>query len=118
MQLYDKYGGFAVISHIVHAFYDKVLASPSLDPYFHGVEMEALIAHQTRFLCKVLGGPDNYTGRAMSTAHQPHHISAAAFAEVAAMLQEALEEASVEPDDVASIMGVVASVRGDVVSAS
>lgn len=118
MQLYDKYGGFAAISHIVHAFYDKVLAAPSLDPYFHGVEMEALIAHQTRFLCKVLGGPDNYTGRAMSKVHQPHHISAAAFAEVAAMLQEALEEAQVEPDDVATIMGVVASVRGDVVSAS
>jgi hemoglobin len=117
MQLYDKYGGFATISQIVHAFYDKVLASPSLDPYFANVKMEALIDHQTKFLCKVLGGPDNYVGRAMRTAHQGHDISAEAFAEVAGLLKESLEEAHVEPADVTAILEVVASVRGDVVAA-
>lgn len=117
MQLYDKYGGFATISQIVHAFYDKVLASPSLDPYFAGVAMEPLIDHQTKFLCKVLGGPDNYSGRAMRTVHQPHKISGAAFDEVAQLLKDSLEEAQVEPADVTTILGIVASVRGDVVAA-
>lgn len=116
MQLYDKYGGFAAISQIVHAFYDKVLASPSLDPYFARVEMAALIDHQTVFLCKVLGGPDNYAGRAMRAVHQAHRITPEAFAEVAALLKESLEEAQVEPADVATILAVVASVEGDVVA--
>jgi hemoglobin len=118
MQLYDKYGGFATISKIVHAFYDKVLASPSLDPYFAKVEMEALIDHQTKFLCKVLGGPDNYAGRAMRSVHQGRGITPEVFAEVAGLLQESLEEAHVEPTDVKTILGVVASVRRDVVHAA
>lgn len=116
MQLYDKYGGFAAISQIVHTFYDKVLASPTLDPYFARVDMPALIEHQTRFLCKVLGGPDNYAGRAMRAAHQRHAITPEAFAEVAGLLKESLEEAHVEPRDVETILSVVASVRGDVVA--
>lgn len=118
MQLYDKYGGLAAISEIVHAFYDKVVASPSLDPYFGGVEMAALIEHQTRFLCKVLGGPDNVTGLAMGKAHQPHAITAEAFVEVTGLLKEVLEEAHVDPADVTLILGVVASVRSDVVKAA
>jgi hemoglobin len=116
MQLYDKYGGFGRISQLVHAFYDKVLASPSLDEYFAGVEMGPLIDHQTNFLCKVLGGPDNYGGRALRAAHHRLRITPEAFAEVASLLRETLEEARVEPADVHTILGVVASVRDDVIS--
>ena len=65
MSLYDKYGGFAAVSTVVHTFYDKVVASPRLDRYFADVDMAKLIDHQTTFLCKVLGGPDNYNGRAL-----------------------------------------------------
>jgi hemoglobin len=116
MRLYDKYGGFSVISEIVHAFYDKVLASPSLDAYFAQIDMEALIDHQTKFLCKVLGGPDNYSGRALAAAHRHVHITPAAFDEVASLLRATLEEARVEPADVDAILGVVGSVRGDIVA--
>lgn len=116
MKLYEKYGGFATISRIVHAFYDKVLASPTLDPYFAHVEIEPLIDHQTKFLCKVLGGPDNYNGRALQAVHRRLNITPAAFDEVATLLREALEEAGMDPADVTAVLDVVASVRGDVVS--
>src|SRR4051812_5242094 len=117
MQLYEKYGGVAAVSQNVPAFFDKVLASPSLDPHFASGEMEALIDHQTKFLCKVLGGPDNYAGRAMRTVHRHRNITAQAFNQVARLLKDSLEEAQVEPADVTTIMGIVASVRGDVVAA-
>jgi hemoglobin len=113
--LYEKYGGFAAISQVVHAFYDKVVATPQLDHYFARVNMERLIAHQTRFLCKVLGGPDPYTGRTLAAAHRGRGITAAAFAEVARLLAEALHEAGVEAADVAAILDVVATTRPDVV---
>jgi hemoglobin len=93
-----------------------VLTSPSLDEYFAGVEMEPLIDHQTNFLCKVLGGPDNHGGRALRAAHHRLGITPEAFAEVASLLRETLEEARVEPADVHTILGVVASVRDDVIS--
>jgi hemoglobin len=115
MTLYDKYGGFAAISAIVHTFYDKVLASPTLDPYFQNVDMGGMIDHQTKFLCKVLGGPDNYTGRALEAAHRRLDVTSSAFEEVATLLKQSLEEAGVEPADVATVLGVVGSVRGRIV---
>jgi hemoglobin len=118
MSLYDKYGGFVAISQIVHAFYDKVLASPTLDRYFADVDMTRMIDHQTKFLCKVLGGPDNYNGRALEAAHRRLDVTPAAFDEVATLLAESLGEAGVEQADVATILGVVGSVRGHVVKAA
>ena len=73
--LYDKYGGFSAIATIVHDFYDRVVASDVLAGYFEDVDMERLISHQTQFLCKVLGGPDNYTGRSLKAAHRNLNIS-------------------------------------------
>src|SRR5687767_612544 len=91
--LYDKYGGFATVSSLVQNFYNKVMASQSLEPYFASVDMARLMDHQVKFFCMVLGGPNNYTGRALRAAHSHLHITPAAFDEVAGLLKETLEEA-------------------------
>jgi hemoglobin len=115
--LFEKYGGFAAVSRIVHDFYDRIRESKSLARYFEHVEMSHLIRHQIAFLCKVMGGPDNYEGRALEKAHARLDISPEAFAEVAQLLQESVQDAGVEPADVATIMGVVAAARPLIVSA-
>ncbi|MFN3198879.1 MAG: group I truncated hemoglobin [Bradymonadia bacterium] len=114
--LYEKYGGFATISAVVHDFYDKILASDTLKPWFEGVEMSRLIDHQTKFLCSVLGGPEQYTGRQLAAAHRRLSITPEAFDEVAELLVEALEDAGVEDADIQTIAGVVTGAKGDVVS--
>jgi hemoglobin len=113
--LYDKYGGFPAISGIVTDFYDRLLKSKSLESYFAHVDMERLMDHQTKFLCMVLGGPNNYTGRALDAAHQRLNITPEAFGEVAGHLKVALEKAGVHSDDVSTILGVVAGTQGQVV---
>jgi hemoglobin len=113
--LYDKYGGFSGISPIVSNFYDKILKEDSLAGYFNNVDMERLIDHQTRFLCVALGGPAEYKGKQLKTAHTHLNITDGAFAKVAGILKEALEEAGVEPGDVTAILGIVASTKGDIV---
>jgi hemoglobin len=115
--LFDKYGGFATVSSIVHQFYREVQASPVLKDYFRHVNMERLIEHQTLFVSTLLGGAVQYTGRDMRTAHAGHSIGAAAFAEVADILHSVLEDAGVEPQDIATIMGVVAGFEQDIVTA-
>lgn len=115
--LYQKYGEFAGISGVVHDFYDRLLESEDLEGYFAGIDMTRLMDHQTKFLCKVLGGPDNYSGRAMQAAHAGLNITHGAFDEVARHLAEALEEAGVEPTDIQAILSVVEGARNDVVSA-
>lgn len=115
--LYDKYGGFAAISAIVHSFYEKIGSSDELSGYFGHVSMDALMSHQTKFLCKVLGGLDNYEGRSLAKAHAGLKINGPSFALVGKLLQESLEEAGVEADDVKTVMSFVVCVRGDIVTA-
>ncbi len=114
--IYQKYGGFPVISSIVHNFYQKVREEETLDKYFSKVQWEVLMDHQTKFLCKVLGGPDNYTGRSLAASHQKLNITKEDFLLVGSLLQEALEEAGVEPADVATVMGVVLGVKDDIIN--
>ena len=48
--LYDKYGGFETFSTVVRNFYQKILDSEELAPYFDNVNMEKLMSHQTNFI--------------------------------------------------------------------
>src|SRR6478735_9256438 len=101
--LYDKYGGFGGISGVVHDFYKRIQRSASLKKYFANTDMDKLIDHQIKFLCKVLGGPDNYDGRTLDRAHVKMKIDDAAFNEVGGHLKDALEAAGVEAQDVQTI---------------
>ena len=115
MTLYEKYGGFTTIHTIVKDFYHDVLAEESLAPYFSRVSMDFLIQHQTDFLSQVLGGPIQYKGRTLREAHQTLNVKRADFDLVAKLLQENLEDAGVEEDDVTAIIDIVASTLPDIV---
>lgn len=114
--LFSKYGGIETFSAVVSNFYQKVLDSENLASFFTGVDIEALMSHQTNFIAKALGGPDEYAGRDVSVAHANMGITEENFTEVAELLTEALEEAGVESDDVTTIIGVVASLKDQIVS--
>lgn len=113
--LYDKYGGFPTISAIVHDFYEQVLDNEILAHFFRGIDLKALVDHQTAFFCKVLGGPDNYKGRSLKGAHRGMGIDQVAFDEVTRLLVGCLEDAGVTREDVATIVGVLESVRSDII---
>jgi hemoglobin len=46
----------------------------SLSSFFENVDMTGLIAHQTNFIGKALGGPKVYEGRDLAVAHVDLHI--------------------------------------------
>ncbi len=114
--LFDKYGGFETFSAVVSNFYQKVLDSEELRPYFEGIKMERLMSHQTNFISLALGGPNKYEGRDIVEAHGKLHISEPHFMEVVDLLDEALEEGGVEEQDVASINAIVMSLKAQIVS--
>ena len=115
MTLFEKYGGFATVSKIVRQFYRDVLTSPTLKSYFIEVDMERLIDHQTKFISHALGGPAEYTGRALEMSHRGLNISVAHFNEVAEILQESLEDAGMEDEDIETVMGIVSSTQSSIV---
>ncbi len=114
--LFNKYGGIETFSSVVSNFYRKILDSEDLASFFTGVDIEALMNHQTNFIAKALGGPDEYAGRDLAVAHANMGITDENFTEVAELLAEALEEAGVESDDVATIVGVVANLKSQIVT--
>lgn len=107
--MFERYGGFTKVSRIVAAFYDKVLESPVLSPYFAHTDMRRLIDHQTKFIAQLMGGPASYSNDALERAHAHLNIDAAAFAEMITLLTEALEDFDVEAADVAALIDDVRS---------
>lgn len=101
--LFEKYGGFAKVSRIVSAFYDKVMESPVLSPYFEGVDMRRLIDHQTKFIAQAMGGPASYSNQELERVHARLHVNDAAFDEMHMLLRETLEDFGVEEADVESV---------------
>lgn len=114
--LYDKYGGFATVSKLVQEFYNKLAESEELAPYFAGVDTQQLIDHQTKFFSDILGGPVKYTGKELKIVHASMGITEEAFAEVADLLEETLEDMDVEEGDIETIMEIVAGVKSDIIS--
>ncbi|RLA23685.1 MAG: group 1 truncated hemoglobin [Gammaproteobacteria bacterium] len=113
--LYDKYGGFATVSKLVQGLYEKISESEELTPYFAGVDIQTLMDHQTKFFSDILGGPVKYTGKELKVVHAPLAITEQAFAEVAELLEETLEDMNVEDDDIETIMAIVAGAKSDIV---
>ena len=80
--LFEKYGGFGPISRVVLAFYDRVLDSDRLGPYFEGVNMQRQVEHQTAFMSSVMGGPASHSNEALRQIHAHLKVSEADFDEL------------------------------------
>jgi len=113
--IYDKYGGFETFNVVVRNFYQKVLDSEELAPYFDNVNMEKLITHQTNFISTALGGPQQYTGLDLKKAHAPYKISIPDFHQVVELLEESLDEADVEREDIIGIISLVNNLMDQIV---
>ena len=114
--LFQKYGGKKTVSQIVINFYQKLMADENLKKFFTNSDMKVLISHKTNFISQALGGPKEYTGLDMKTAHQGMKISQEDFNGVAGHLKKTLEELNVESQDVDTIIGVVAPLSEHIVS--
>jgi hemoglobin len=114
--LYEKYGGFSVVSGIVHEFYRRVEETPLLAPYFKNSNMEQLINHQIRFFSTLMGGPVSYDVQQIDDLHRRLNISSEAFAEILTVLDEVLEDQGVVPADAEIIMDKLRAYRPQIVA--
>lgn len=86
--LFDRRGGEAAIQAAVVRFYEKVMADSTLAPFFENLSMDAQIKKQIAFMTMAFGGPHDYHGHDLRTAHAPlmaRGLSAAHFASVASI---------------------------------
>jgi hemoglobin len=114
--IFDRYGGFAKVSRVVSAFYDRVLDSPVLGPYFAGIDMRRQIDHQTKFIASLMGGPASFTSEHLERVHARLDIDDRAFDELVDLLRETLEDFDFDESDIATVYGEVVSYRSVIVS--
>ena len=107
--LFQRCGGFATVHRVVLSFYDKVLDSDILGPYFEDVDMPRLIDHQTKFISQVMGGPTTYTNEVLEQLHRHLEIDQSAFDEMTTLLEQTLCEFQFGDEDVNQIMREIKS---------
>ncbi|MGI5212142.1 group I truncated hemoglobin [Plantactinospora sp. CA-290183] len=117
MSIYESIGGAPAVSAAVDDFYVRVLGDPKLAPYFVGVDVPKLKAHQRAFIAAAIGGSEIYAGRDMSSAHAGLNITDADFDAVVGHLVDTLAGLGVPEETIGQIGGALAPLRGNVVTA-
>ena len=115
--LYERLGGAEAIGAVVDRFYERVTGDERVAHYFEDVDMEKQRAHQTQFLSAVTGGPADYSGDDMATAHEHLEIARPDFDAIVEHLDATLREFDVGDDDREAVLGAVAEYEDDIVAA-
>ena len=115
--LYERIGGEAAVNAAVDIFYRKVLADYRINRFFDNADMEKQVAKQKAFFTMAFGGPNNYTGTDMRTAHAhlvKMGLNDSHFDAVMEHLGATLTELNVPGDLIAEAAAIAESTRKDI----
>jgi hemoglobin len=115
--LYERIGGEPAVNAAVDIFYRKVLSDHRINRFFDNADMDQQIAKQKAFFTMAFGGPNNYTGKDMRSAHAhlvKMGLNDSHFDAVMEHLGATLVELNVPQDLIAEAAGIALSARSDV----
>jgi hemoglobin len=101
--IFERNGGFAKVSRVVMSFYERVIDSPIMSPYFAKTDMKQLIDHQTKFIAYLMGGPASFSDDHLERVHQRLGIDRRTFNEMVSLLTETLKDFDFSDEDIAII---------------
>jgi hemoglobin len=113
----DRYGGSKGVARLVFRFYDLVLASERLAPFFDGIDMPALVEHQANFIASVAGGRAQISDAELAAVHGHLGIGAAEFDEMVALLAEAIELEGHPPEEAGRVLQHFRRLRSQMIAA-
>ena len=117
--LFEQLGGEGAVNAAVDIFYRKVLADHRINRFFDNVDMDTQAAKQKAFLTMAFGGPNDYSGKDMRTAHARFvkmGLSDSHFNAVMEHLSATLVDLSVPPALIAQVMALAETTRADVLN--
>jgi hemoglobin len=115
ISLFEKLGGFAQVRLIVSDFYDRILDSETLRPYFEHIDVRRLIDHQTKFVSALMGGPVSFSNEHLGRAHHHLGISPEEYAEMGEIFRETLEDHDLPDADVERLYAHILSLQEHVI---
>lgn len=115
--LFEQLGGAAAVEAAVDIFYRKVLADYRINRFFGNSDMEKQAAKQKAFLTMAFGGPNNYSGKDMRTAHEhlvKMGLNDSHFDAVMEHLTATLVELGVAQDLIDQVAAIAETTRNDI----
>ena len=117
LSLFEQIGGQPAVEAAVDIFYRKVLSDDRISRFFDDIDMDRQRAKQKAFLTMAFGGPSNYSGKDMRTAHArlvAMGLNDSHFDAVVELLGGTLAELGVKPEQIQQVAAIAESTRKDV----
>ena len=114
--MFQRYGGIDRVSDLVMRFYDRVLASERLAPFFRGIDMRRLVEHQANYISAVMGGPASFSDAHLGEVHAHLRIRDADFDEMLAHFRAALDDSGFAREDAEMVIRRLAALRRAIVT--
>jgi hemoglobin len=116
--LYERLGGADGIKNLVDKVAENVTQDPAVNKAFKkttGAKLEAFKKQLTDQLCELTGGPCEYHGKDMKTAHKGMKITEAQFDSFVNDLKLALAELHIEEAEQNELVEKLAPMKEDIV---
>jgi hemoglobin len=96
MSLFERLGGEAAISAVIDRFYVLMLDDGRVSHFYKSADLAKLKCRMKEFITLVTGGPNNYKGTDMETAHCKLNITQKDFDATWENLEKVLKEFNVD----------------------
>lgn len=120
LSLFDRLGGTDALLLTVPRFYKHVCADARVAHFFAKLDMDRMIAKQISFMTLAFGGPSEYSGLDLRTAHaemvRNQGLGDMEFDAIVELLARTLREVGIEDELVTEVIHVIESTRCDVLN--
>ncbi|WP_174873072.1 group I truncated hemoglobin [Vogesella oryzae] len=114
--LYERLGAEQGIRRIVDDVVANHLANPQVNARFrHVKDLDHLKEMACQFFCMGSGGPNNYQGKDMRSAHQGMNISEQEYLSVMDDIVAALQKHGVDDASRGEVVAILYSLKNDVI---
>ena len=113
--LYERLGGKEAITAVVDEFAGRVLADARINQKFAKSDPVRLKSQLVDQICAATGGPCQYTGRDMASAHLNMGVTEGEFNALVEDLVGALDKFNVPAAEKDELLGKLAPMKGEIV---
>jgi len=113
--LYDRLGGKDSITAVVDDFVTRVAADERINRFFAQANVPRLKKNLADQICQATGGPCNYTGKDMKSAHQGMGISEPDFDALVQDLAASLDTFKVGEREKGELLAALGPIKKEIV---
>ena len=114
--LFERLGGEIKVRKIVNDVLDKNSNNPLIAHHFSNIDMKGLKEKAFEFFSMGTGGPHQYTGKDMRTAHANMNISAEEYDSATEDTLSALDDNGIGQEEKNEVLAILEHLKGDIVT--